>query len=189
MKKFIIISAPSGAGKTSIVRSVLKKVPQLAFSISATTRKKRENEINGKDYFFLTLEEFKKKISEGAFLEWEEVYKDCFYGTLKSEVQRISNKGKTVIFDLDVVGGLKLKKKFIKQSLSIFIMPPSTDILTSRLKSRGTETKETLKMRVHIAKKEMLSKDKFDKVILNEDFSLACKKAKELITNFINLKK
>ena len=129
MRKLIVISAPSGAGKTSIVHYLLKNMPELSFSISACSRNKRANEIDGKDYHFLGVDGFKNKIKENAFLEWEEVYENQFYGTLKSEVEIILNEGKTVIFDVDVVGGLNIKKQYPKESLAIFIMPPSMDVL------------------------------------------------------------
>ena len=186
MGKFIVISAPSGAGKTSIVHCLLKKIPELSFSISACSREKRENEIEGKDYYFLGIEGFKNKIKEGAFLEWEEVYENQFYGTLESEVDRIFNSGKTVIFDVDVVGGLNIKKQFPKDCLAIFIMPPSVDILRERLRDRGSESDESLQIRLDNAKQEILRSNEFDMVILNDIFSVACEEAQELITNFIN---
>ena len=185
MKKIVIISAPSGAGKTSIVQYLLKKIPQLSFSISACSRKKRAAEINGKDYYFLSVEEFKNKISSGAFLEWEEVYENQFYGTLKSELTRISNAGKTTIFDVDVVGGLNIKTLFPKESLAVFIMPPSLTVLKKRLSKRGSETKKSLNVRLDIAEQEIARNNEFDAVILNDDFELACEEAKKVITNFI----
>ncbi len=185
MKKIVIISAPSGAGKTSIVHYLLKNIPQLSFSISACSRKKRAAEINGKDYYFLSVEEFKNKISNGAFLEWEEVYDNQFYGTLQSELTRISNAGKTTIFDVDVVGGLNIKSLFPKESLAVFIMPPSLDVLKKRLSNRGSETKESLNVRLDIAEQEIARHNEFDAVILNDDFNVACEEAKKVITNFI----
>ena len=186
MGKLIVISAPSGAGKTSIVHYLLKNIPNLSFSISACSRKKRENEINGKDYYFLGVDGFKNKIKEDAFLEWEEVYENQFYGTLNSELERISNDRKTVIFDVDVVGGLNIKKKYPKESLTIFIMPPSVDLLRERLSARGSESEESLQIRMDIAEQEISKNNKFDKVILNDSFNIACEEAIEVITNFIN---
>tara|TARA_B100001250_G_scaffold51786_1_gene40415 strand:- start:523 stop:1086 length:564 start_codon:yes stop_codon:yes gene_type:complete len=185
VERLIVISAPSGAGKTSIVHYLLKKIPGLSFSISACSREKRKNEIEGKDYYFLGVNGFKHKITEGAFLEWEEVYNNQFYGTLNSEVARISNSGKTVVFDIDVVGGLNIKKKYLDECLSIFIMPPSVDVLRERLRDRGSESEKSLQIRLENAEKEILRSNEFDVVILNDDFDLACEEAKELITNFI----
>ena len=186
MGKLIVISAPSGAGKTSVVHYLLKKIPGLSFSISACSREKRENEIEGKDYYFLGVEGFKNKIKEGAFLEWEEVYENQFYGTLESEVDRIFNSGKTVIFDVDVVGGLNIKKQFAKDCLAIFIMPPSVDILRERLRDRGSESAESLQIRLNNAEQEILRSNEFDMVILNDIFSVACQETEEVITKFIN---
>ena len=186
MRKLIVISAPSGAGKTSIVHYLLKNMPELSFSISACSRNKRANETDGKDYHFLGVDGFKNKIKENAFLEWEEVYENQFYGTLKSEVERILNEGKTVIFDVDVVGGLNIKKQYPKESLAIFIMPPSMDVLRERLISRGSESEESLQIRLENAEKEISRNNEFDTVILNDDFNLACEETKAVITNFIN---
>lgn len=186
MNKIIVISAPSGAGKTSIVHHLLKKIPNLSFSISACSRQKRDNETHGKDYFFLGVDGFKNKIKENAFLEWEEVYHDKFYGTLKSEIERISKEGKTAIFDVDVVGGLSIKNYYPKECLSIFIMPPSLEVLSTRLISRGSESKKTIKVRMDIAAEEISRHNEFDIVILNDDFKLACEEIKGKITNFIN---
>jgi guanylate kinase len=158
VQKLIVISAPSGAGKTSIVHYLLKNMPELSFSISACSREKRENETEGKDYYFLGVDRFKNKIKEDAFLEWEEVYKNQFYGTLKSELERISNEGKTSIFDVDVVGGLNIKKIYPKESLAIFIMPPSLEELRERLAKRGTESEKSLQIRMEIAEQEIAKK-------------------------------
>ena len=185
MGKLIVISAPSGAGKTSIVHHLLKEIPNLSFSVSACSREKRAKEIDGKDYHFLGVDGFKKKIEENAFLEWEEVYENQFYGTLKSEVGRIWDEGKTVIFDLDVVGGLNIKKQYPKECLSVFIMPPSIDVLRERLSSRGSESEETLEKRLSKAKEEISRNKEFDNVILNDDFEIACNEAKQKIINFI----
>tara|TARA_B100001741_G_scaffold150443_1_gene124240 strand:- start:3141 stop:3704 length:564 start_codon:yes stop_codon:yes gene_type:complete len=184
--KLIVISAPSGAGKTSIVHNLLKNTPELSFSVSACSREKRESEIDGTDYHFVGIEAFKQKIKEGAFLEWEEVYHNQYYGTLKSELERIWDKGKTVIFDVDVIGGLNIKKQFPSECLSIFIMPPSIEVLRKRLSGRGSESEESLGKRLGKAKEEIANNHKFDVVILNDDFATACAETKEVITNFIH---
>ena len=185
MGKLIVISAPSGAGKTSIVKHLLKNMDALSFSVSACSRDKRENETDGKDYHFLGVEDFKKKIKEDDFLEWEEVYENQFYGTLKSEVQRVWNAGKAVIFDVDVAGGLNIKKQYPKECLSIFIMPPSVDVLRERLSGRGSETDEKIEVRLAKAEEEIAKNQKFDKVILNDDFEIACEETQGVISNFI----
>lgn len=185
MGKLIVISAPSGSGKTSIVSYLLKNMETLSFSISACSREQRENEIEGKDYHFLGIEGFKRSIKEDSFLEWEEVYKNQFYGTLKSEVERIWSEGKTVIFDVDVVGGLNIKKQYPKECLSIFIMPPSVEVLAERLIGRGSESDESLQKRLDKAEEEISQNQEFDTVILNDDLSIACEETQEVITNFI----
>jgi len=184
--KLIVISAPSGAGKTSIVHYLLKNMSELSFSVSACSRDKRENETNGVDYHFLGVEGFKKKIKEDAFLEWEEVYSNQYYGTLKIEVERIWKKGKTVIFDVDVIGGLNIKKQYPKECLSIFIMPPSIDVLRERLSGRSSESEEKIEIRLNKASEEISRNHEFDTVILNDDFEIACKETLEVISNFIN---
>ena len=186
MGKLIVISAPSGAGKTSIVHHLLKNMPELSFSVSACSREKRDNETHGKDYYFLGVEGFQNKIKEAAFLEWEEVYENQYYGTLKSEIERIWSEGKTVIFDVDVIGGLNIKKQYPKECLSLFIMPPSVDVLRERLSGRGSESEEKLEMRLAKAEQEISKNQEFDKVILNDDFGIACEETIEVITNFIN---
>lgn len=186
MGKLIVISAPSGAGKTSIVHHLLKNMPELSFSVSACSREKRDNETHGKDYYFLGVEGFQNKIKEAAFLEWEQVYENQYYGTLKSEIERIWSEGKTVIFDVDVIGGLNIKKQYPKECLSLFIMPPSVDVLRERLSGRGTESEAKLEMRLEKAEQEILKNQEFDKVILNDDFGIACEETMEVITNFIN---
>ena len=185
--KLIIFSAPSGAGKTTIVQHILRKFSdQLEFSISASTRVMRPNEIDGKDYYFISTEEFKQKIKKNDFVEWEEVYKGQFYGTRKSELDRIWNSGKQVIFDLDVQGGLNLKRKYGRQSFAIFVMPPSIEALELRLRQRKTETKESLAKRVLKAKEEILVADQFDKIIVNENLDKACADAEKLVGIFLN---
>ena len=186
MGKLIVISAPSGAGKTSIVHHLLKNMPELSFSVSACSREKRDNETHGKDYYFLGVEGFQNKIKEDAFLEWEEVYENQYYGTLKSEIERIWSEGKTVIFDVDVIGGLNIKKQYPKECLSLFIMPPSVDVLRERLSGRGSESEVKLEMRLAKAEQEISKNQEFDKVILNDDFGIACEETMEVITNFIN---
>ena len=186
MRKLIVISAPSGAGKTSIVHQLLKDIPALSFSVSASSRERRGNEVDGKDYYFLGVEGFQKKIKEDAFLEWEQVYENQYYGTLKSEIKRIWSEGKIVIFDVDVVGGLNIKKQYPKECLSVFIMPPSIEVLAERLIGRGSESDESVKKRLDKAEEETSKSGQFDTIILNDDFKTACEQTKEIITNFIN---
>ena len=184
--KLIIFSAPSGAGKTTIVHHILQKFSdQLEFSISACTRAKRPNEVEGKDYYFMSSEDFKQKIKKNEFSEWEEVYQGQFYGTLKSELDRIWNTGKHVIFDLDVQGGINLKRKFGRQAFAIFVMPPSIEILELRLKQRQTESPESIAKRVTKAKLELLMADQFDKILVNENLEKACEDAEKLINEFL----
>jgi len=184
--KLIIFSAPSGAGKTTIVRHLLHQNFNLEFSVSACSRQKREKETDGKDYYFLTVEEFKEKIKNNEFIEWEEVYKDQFYGTLKSEINRIREKGKHVIFDVDVVGGLNLKNQYKDQALAIFILPPSRKELEKRLNKRLTDNSESIKHRIAKAEKEMKYAEKFDKIIINKNLNQAYKEAIRVVKNFIN---
>ncbi len=186
MKKVIIFSAPSGSGKTTLVKHCLEVFPELAFSISCTTRNPRGAEQNGVDYYFLSPDEFRQKISEEAFVEFEEVYTDKYYGTLKSEVERIWNSGKTVIFDVDVKGGISLKKYFGEKALSIFIMPPSVEELEKRLISRATDDAETIKTRVAKAAQEITYKNEFDKIIINDDLNKAKSEIENRIQEFLN---
>jgi len=184
--KAIIFSAPSGSGKTTIVKHLLKTNPQLGFSISACTRDKRgRDEQNGKDYYFLTPEEFKSKIDQNAFVEWEEVYEGNFYGTLKAEIERIWNEGKTVIFDVDVKGGLHLKEYFGDRALAIFVKVPSLEVLSSRLRDRGTESEESLSRRLYKAKFELSFEDKFDVSLINDDMEKSFLEAETLVNNFL----
>lgn len=183
--KCIIVSAPSGAGKTTLVHHLLNEIEQLSFSISACSREPRQNEINGVDYHFIGLEEFKNKIREEAFIEWEEVYKDSFYGTLKSEIQNIWKQNKSVIFDVDVIGGLNLKREFGEKALSIFILPPSVDQLELRLRSRKTETDEKINIRIRKAKEELSKVDEFDQCIINNDLNTAKQEITHLVKSFL----
>jgi guanylate kinase len=185
VRKLIVISAPSGAGKTSIVHFLLKNMPELAFSVSACSREKRENEIHGEDYYFLGVEGFKNKIAENAFLEWEPVYPNQYYGTLTSEIERIWSAGKAVIFDVDVEGGLNIKKQYLTECLSIFIMPPSLGVLQERLIARGSESDKSLKKRLDKAEEEIAKNQEFDSIILNDNFDIACKETMGVISNFI----
>lgn len=183
--KALIFSAPSGSGKTTIVKHLLANNPDLGFSISASTRDKRgRTESHGKDYYFLTPEEFKQKLDEGAFIEWEEVYEGNFYGTLKSEIDRIWSEGKNVIFDVDVKGGLNLKKYFGDRALGIFVKVPSIDILKERLRDRGTESEESLSRRLFKAKFEMTFADAFDVVLVNEDLRRSLQEAQAIYDAF-----
>lgn len=189
MGKLIVFSAPSGSGKTTIVRHLLKqKNLNLEFSISATSRKKRGEEIDGKDYYYMSAKEFKNKIKANAFLEWEEVYRDNFYGTLKTEVERIWAKGKHVIFDIDVSGGLRIKRKFPEQTLAVFVKPPSIDELKIRLKKRKTESEDKINMRVAKASAELATAPLFDVIIENDNLDSALQIAYNLVNNFVNSK-
>ncbi len=188
--KMIIFSAPSGSGKTTLVRHILKTFPdQIEFSISATSRPKRGVEENGKDYHYLSVEEFKQKVANNEFLEWEEVYAGTHYGTLKSEVEKIWAKGKAVIFDIDVEGGLNLKNQFKNDALGVFVMPPSIKILEERLHSRSTDSKESIARRVEKAEKELKTAELFDVFILNEHLPVACAKAEEIVKEFLDCNK
>lgn len=184
--KVIIVSAPSGAGKTSIVKHVLQFLPELRFSTSATTRNMREGEINGKDYHFLSVDDFKKGIERDDFLEWEEVYANQFYGTLKSEIDKIWDEGKTVIFDVDVKGGLNIKNYFGDNALAIFVEPPTIGELENRLRKRGTETEESLRKRVEKAEYELSFAPKFDKIILNDNLDIASEEMLHTIREFLD---
>ncbi len=185
--KAIIFSAPSGAGKTTIVRRLLTHFNCLEFSISACTRPKREKEIDGKDYYFLTPEDFKRRIASGDFLEWEEVYKDSFYGTLKSELKRIWDKENAVLFDVDVIGGINIKKHLGDKALSVFIVPPSIAVLEERLRKRNTETEESLKRRLDKASVEIAYSDQFDVTLVNIDIENATKIACQKIQDFLKV--
>ena len=186
--KLFVFSAPSGSGKTTIVRHLLKQEKfNLEFSISATSRAARGEEINGKDYYFISADEFKKKIKGDEFLEWEEVYRDNFYGTLKTEVERIWALGKHVIFDIDVVGGLRIKKKFPEETLAVFVKPPSVDELKIRLKKRSTESEDKINMRIAKASVELATAPQFDKIIKNYDLEVALQETEDLVSDFLGL--
>lgn len=184
--KLLVFSAPSGSGKTTIVRHLLAQPElNLEFSVSAATREPRAGEVDGEHYHFITLEEFKKHIKAEDFVEWEEVYRDNFYGTLKSEVERIWAKGKNVIFDIDVAGGLRIKKKFPEETLAVFVKPPSIDELKIRLKKRSTESDDKINMRIAKASVELATAPQFDTIIKNYDLDVAKQEAYELVKEFV----
>jgi guanylate kinase len=181
----IIVSAPSGAGKTTIVKHLLKVLPQLEFSISACSRPKRDEEIHGKDYYFISGDIFREKIARDEFVEWQEVYPGSYYGTLKSEMERIWKLDKTPIFDVDVVGAVNLKNYFGDHALGIFIQPPSIEELEHRLKKRGTESDETLRKRVDKAAYELTFATRFDKILVNDNLEIKCREIVELVKDFL----
>jgi len=185
--KIIIITAPSGAGKTSITRFLLAKYPQLTFSVSAATRSPRPHEINGVDYYFLSLDDFQQKIQHNEFAEWEMVYEGKYYGTLKSELKRILQAGKTPLLDIEVKGAIHIQEQYWGSSLSLFIEPPSVDELRRRLETRGTETAESLMARVNKAAYELSFKQHFDKIIVNDELEKACRQADEAVSAFLGL--
>ncbi|MDP2721824.1 MAG: guanylate kinase [Bacteroidales bacterium] len=184
--KLIIFSAPSGSGKTTIVKELMKQVPNLAFSVSACSRPPRRGEVDGKDYFFISVEEFRKKIEEHAFVEWEEVYKDRLYGTLVAEVERMRNKGTHVLFDVDVLGGMNIKAVFGMAALSIFVQPPSVEELRSRLEMRGSDSKEDIDIRVEKAEFELTFAENFDVIVVNDRLDDAVKEVVTLVTEFLS---
>ncbi|UAY52336.1 guanylate kinase [Ferruginibacter albus] len=185
--KIIIITAPSGAGKTSITKYLMQTFPQLSFSVSAATRQARGEEKNGVDYYFMSQEEFKHKIQHDEFIEWEMVYEGKYYGTLKSEMHRIWSESKIPVLDIDVQGAIHVKQQFPQTSLTIFIEPPSVAELKKRLQSRGTESEESLMARVNKASYELSFKEQFDEIILNDDLTKACNKAEQIVSNFISI--
>ncbi|MFN8320894.1 MAG: guanylate kinase [Saprospiraceae bacterium] len=184
--KMVVFTAPSGAGKTTLVRHLLDHFGYLDFSVSATTRSRREHEREGVDYFFLSEAEFKQKIEEAAFVEWEEVYNGQFYGTLKTELDRIWDQDKAIVFDIDVNGACRLKEKYGEQCLTIFVKPPSIDTLVERLKNRNTETEASLAKRIEKVKREIGYENRFDAVIVNDLLEVAKKEAEMLVDNFIH---
>ncbi len=184
--KLLVFSAPSGSGKTTIVRHLLEQPElNLAFSVSAATREARGDEKHGKDYYFISLDEFKEHIRHEDFIEWEEVYRDNFYGTLKTEVERLWAEGKNVIFDIDVAGGLRIKKKFPEETLAVFVKPPSIDELKIRLKNRSTESEDKINMRIAKASVELATAPQFDTIIKNYDLDTAKAEAYELVKTFL----
>lgn len=185
MKKIIIFSAPSGSGKSTIINYLLGRFPRLEFSISATSRQPRGEEKDGVHYYFFSAEEFRKRIDNGELLEWEEVYNGTYYGTLNSEIQRIWEHGNVIIFDVDVRGGIALKKIFGDQAMAMFIMPPSIEELRRRLIGRGTETEETIEKRIGKSEFELSFASQFDAIVVNDDLVKACTEAEVIITNFL----
>ena len=183
--KLLLFCGPSGSGKTTIVHHLLQKNPKIEFSVSATTRPQRANETDGKDYHFISVEEFKKRIANDEFVEWEEVYTDRFYGTLTSEIERIWSENKVAIFDVDVEGGLKIKKIFGQMLLSVFVMPPSVEALHQRLQSRNSETAESFKARIAKSEHELTYAFRFDKVIINDNLDKALEEAERLVEEFL----
>ena len=183
--KLVIVSGPSGAGKSTIVKHLLDKGIRLEFSVSATTRQPRENEKNGREYYFLSVEEFRRRIRKGDFIEWEEVYKDQLYGTLKEEIDRILEKGNHVLFDVDVKGGINLKKIFGHKAISVFLMPPSKKELEKRLRQRGTDDPLKIKMRLSKAQKEMKLANQFDSIVINDNLEQAVNEVYNLVKSFI----
>lgn len=186
MNKVIIFSAPSGSGKTTVVNHLLSVLPELGFSVSATTRKPRPHEENGREYYFLDEADFKKKITQNEFLEYEEVYTGILYGTLNSEIQRLWDMGKTVIFDVDVAGGVRIKEKFGNNALSIFLRPPSLEVLMDRLRKRSTEVEHQLQMRIDKAQYELQFENRYDIVLINDKLEETLAKAEQIVKDFIH---
>ena len=186
-RKLIVFSAPSGSGKTTIVRHLLNDTDlPLAFSISATTRKPRPGEVDGKDYYFLSVEAFKERIAKDAFVEWEEVYEGVLYGTLKTEIERIWNAHRAVIFDIDVEGGISIKQFFKEKALTVFVQPPSIEDLKNRLESRNTESQEQLEVRVNKASQELQKSTEFDTILINDQLEKALKEAEQIVAQFLS---
>jgi guanylate kinase len=186
--KIIVITAPSGAGKTSITKYLMQQLPQLSFSVSATTRSPRPNETDGIDYYFISAESFKNKIESGDFIEWEMVYEGMYYGTLKTEIGKIWQKDQIPVLDIDVKGALHIKKLFPTETITLFIAPPSVATLHERLQKRGTETEASLDRRIQKANEELSYQQQFDHVILNDQLDLACEQAVAIVKNFLNIK-
>lgn len=184
--KLIVVSAPSGSGKTSIVKQIIRAGLNIEFSVSACSRKPRNGEVNGTDYYFMSAEEFRNKINQNEFIEWEEVYPGNYYGTLKSEVERIWQKGNHVIFDVDVIGGLNIKRQYVRQCLALFIKAPGLAELEKRLRGRATDGEETIKKRLAKAAHELSFAHRFDHIIVNENFEDAVNETYDLIKNFLN---
>lgn len=184
----VIFSAPSGAGKSTIVHHLLEKFPQIEFSVSATSRAPRGAEVDGKDYYFFTADQFERKIANNEFVEFEEVYAGTYYGTLRSEIQRLWDKGAVIAFDVDVKGGVNIKRLFGENALSVFVMPPSVKVLEERLRSRGTDSPESIAKRLAKAEEEIQYSPKFDKVLINDDLRRAFEEAEMIVGEFINSK-
>ena len=185
MNKLIVVAAPSGAGKTTIVKHLLETFGELAFSVSATTRAKRDHETDGRDYYFISETDFRQKINNDEFLEWQEVYKGQYYGTLKSEIRRLWELQKVVIFDIDVQGALNIKRAYPKEALLVFVKPPSKEILLQRLKDRNTESEESLARRIEKASFELGFEDKFDVVLLNDDLNSCLVRAEKIVQDYL----
>ncbi len=183
--KMFIFTAPSGAGKTTVVKHLLAKYDNLGFSVSATTRSKRDHETEGKDYYFISVSDFKSKVANGDFIEWEEVYHDQYYGTLKSEVDRIWELGKHLVFDIDVRGAKNIKSLYPQECMSVFVRPPSIDTLINRLIKRNTETQESLQKRISKIRKEMEYENSFDMVLVNDELEIALIEAEHIVETFI----
>jgi guanylate kinase len=183
--KLLILTAPSGAGKTTLVKHLLQVIPHLSFSVSATNRQKRPGETDGKDYYFLTTDIFQSYIREGKFVEWEEVYPQQYYGTLKSEVERLQLQGQHIIFDIDVHGALSLKRQFPMDSLAIFVMPPSLEVLVERLVQRATEDEESLRKRIEKATIEMSFQHEFDEILVNDRLEVSLAKVENIVKSFL----
>lgn len=184
----VIFSAPSGAGKSTIVHHLLEKFPQIEFSVSATSRAPRGAEVDGKDYYFFTADQFERKIANNEFVEFEEVYAGTYYGTLRSEIQRLWDKGAVIAFDVDVKGGVNIKRLFGENALSVFVMPPSIKVLEERLRSRGTDSPESIAKRLAKAEEEIEYSSKFDKVLINDDLRRAFEEAERIVGEFISSK-
>ena len=189
MRKLLIFTAPSGAGKTTIVRHLLKKFSELDFSVSATSRSARPGEVDGKDYYFLDPAEFRRKVKEGDFLEWEEVYDNQFYGTLRSEIERLWALGKCVVFDIEVKGATNIRNLYPEETCAVFVKPPSPEILFARLRGRKTETEASLKKRINRAAEELTYEKKFDEILLNDDLDLAFLEAEDIVKRHLNLER
>lgn len=187
MSKMLIFTAPSGAGKTTIVRHLLKKFPELAFSVSASTRNKRSHEIDGHDYYFISDEDFEQKVQDDKFVEWEEVYRGLRYGTLHSEIDRLWNNGKHIVFDIDVKGATNIKKAYPKESMAVFVKPPSAEILFKRLRDRNTEDEESLRIRLARVTEELTYESTFDYVLLNDQLDVALAEAEKLTRDFLGI--
>ena len=185
--KHLVFTAPSGAGKTTIVRHLLSHFDELDFSVSATTRGKRSHEVDGKDYYFLSKEKFERKLKEKAFVEYEEVYKDQYYGTLFSEVERIERKGKHIVFDIDVKGAVSIKEAFGDRVLTVFVKPPSFQVLKQRLIDRNTESEDALKTRIARMKEELTYESKFDRVLVNDLLEVTLEEAEHIVSNFLSI--